>query len=636
MQQQDGKIDRFLGVALIVSALVVAGILSIRANLDLINGRYVLFMDERLTFDGVKRILHPESLLMLIDQIIDGRDHRYGRILWNLSSLFSFIPELIWGDAGQIFATRMTQAIAQLAAFTILVFTFLRSWILRGLGLWTLIALPFTAYYAIMPKPEPLQILFLSVFLLLSFKHSLRFGYYWIFLGLAFGAKISVFTLIPFLILVGLIQQLNQPEWIDFPVQKDNQLGLKRSFQCGLLVLGIYQILYGINSWHNSEAFASGNYFSSTLLVPVAFGICLILAPLLTHIMEQHQLFQAPLTWLRTLGIFLLGWGIAVPIIVFKLPSSITIWLGRTFLATGHGADNTTINALSWIQYAFSSWSSIPPIFLALLALVSINILLITTVFAIRGRSLRLNPLQIKWNTFAATYPGLLLFVFSAFLAVPILVLVKRLWGLYLHAGSVLLVVAVLSCCERLIRDYLTKRSNRIILLSIFLYLILQVTSTTFYLVPAMATEMKAYAQQTSSPEYLQKHTEYDYLISLFNRIAQSFRRQLVISYDPRLFIPDSNNEWRIVEFWGPFNAWNLKPDLIVMYESRSPLANPPPVGSVSYQPWLVAYESYRKHVSNENQACEASPCYSRLPSEVPGLLILGKNRILRRVGELN
>lgn len=194
-----------LGLAVIVSIALFFTVLAVLANSDLTAGRHVLFMDEHITFDGVRKILHPESLEDFFYQVLLGKDHRYGRVLWNVSALFSAIPEHYWGIKGQIIATRMVQYAALLAGCLILSLTFLRSWPFRALGLLLLLALPTTDYYASMPKPEPLQFLFLSLFLWRARKNGFAFGWHWIFLGLAFGAKISVLLLLPVFAILGFL-----------------------------------------------------------------------------------------------------------------------------------------------------------------------------------------------------------------------------------------------------------------------------------------------------------------------------------------------------------------------------------------------------------------------------------------------
>ena len=170
------NLDYLVGVIFITLASTLAIFLAFKANTDLTEGRHVLFMDERITFDGVREIIRPESFISFTDNIIDGKDHRYGRILWNISALFSFLPERIWGVSGQIMGTRSTHSMIQIIAYFMLTFAFIKSWTLRGIGLLALTVLPYSAYFATMPKPEPIQLLFLSLFLALSATRNFKFG----------------------------------------------------------------------------------------------------------------------------------------------------------------------------------------------------------------------------------------------------------------------------------------------------------------------------------------------------------------------------------------------------------------------------------------------------------------------------
>lgn len=147
-----------------VAVLVFYVRLAILANSDLAAGRFVLFMDERITFDGVKNILHPTDLEQFFYSIFDGGDHRYGRSLWNSVAIFSAIPEKIFGASGQIVATRILQVILIISSYCVIAFGILRSWFLRFVLLFVMLTIPYSDYYVTMPKPEPLQLLFLTIF----------------------------------------------------------------------------------------------------------------------------------------------------------------------------------------------------------------------------------------------------------------------------------------------------------------------------------------------------------------------------------------------------------------------------------------------------------------------------------------
>ena len=170
--------------------------LQYQANIVLSAGRHVLGMDERTAFNGVQRILDSNSFSGLYWSIMDGEDHRYGRIFWNAQAFFSAIPKYLYGASGQIIASRIIQAIFLYAAVLIFSFGLLKLWINRLAFSLAMLTVPYADYYLTNPKPEPEQILCLAIFLLFYFRRSFCLGRYWFFLGLAFGSKISTLPLV--------------------------------------------------------------------------------------------------------------------------------------------------------------------------------------------------------------------------------------------------------------------------------------------------------------------------------------------------------------------------------------------------------------------------------------------------------
>ncbi|MCS7004813.1 MAG: hypothetical protein NZM38_05750 [Cytophagales bacterium] len=195
------KLIKFLliGISAFIIVLQLKGIYS--ANTDLTDASWI-FMDENITFAGVKKLhqaLYTLDKGYIIDQFLDGGDHRYGRILWIINALTSFIPSLIWGDKGVIVATRFTQAFFLVASYVILAHALLKSFTLRCVAVALLLLLPHTPYYATMPKPEPFQLFFIALFVWFASKKSFLLGnWYWIWLGAATGAKIATLPLVAF------------------------------------------------------------------------------------------------------------------------------------------------------------------------------------------------------------------------------------------------------------------------------------------------------------------------------------------------------------------------------------------------------------------------------------------------------
>ena len=167
MHKQITRSFSILDISFLISSIIILVILSywvMLANMDLASGRFALFMDERITFDGVKNILHPEGVKSFILSVVDGGDHRYGRSLWNSIAIFAAVPERLFGDLGQIVSARLLQYFLIVASIVVITFGILRSWLLRFVLITALLSVPFTAYYSTMPKPEPLQLFFLALF----------------------------------------------------------------------------------------------------------------------------------------------------------------------------------------------------------------------------------------------------------------------------------------------------------------------------------------------------------------------------------------------------------------------------------------------------------------------------------------
>lgn len=107
------------------------------ANTKFSDSKHYLHMDERVTFDGVQKILHPlvggveYSLLGKVKKLIVevyGSDHRYGRVHWYLSAAVSYIPEKIWGDKGVILTCRMYQLLLISLSYILLCITFIKEY----------------------------------------------------------------------------------------------------------------------------------------------------------------------------------------------------------------------------------------------------------------------------------------------------------------------------------------------------------------------------------------------------------------------------------------------------------------------------------------------------------------------------
>ena len=610
---------------------------AVLANLDLSQGSYVLSysMDELLIFQPVKEILHSENPLRFVSNLISGGYAGYGNVVYNTSALFSAIPEYLYGESGQIFVTRMTLAAFLLAAYIILVFTFLDSWLLRGLGLWVLITFPYTAFHSTLPKPEPLQLFFLAIFLSLAANYSFRFGYHWLFLGLACGTKAPFLATLPFFSLLGLIQQTQNLQWINVWWLKY----WKKIIRLGILWFVIYGIAAGIVLLLNTKseitsAFFNINPSSSRLLQHrlLAGLIFIILALVAIAIFKKFEhlqriivnnLSEKQLVWIKTTGIFLLGFGLANPRAVFTFPWGSYKWLySSLFTGTTLGTNDSTVNWLTWVKYIFTEWSGLPIFLFILMTVLAVIIVSIEVISVIHS------DWRILLNR---DYRGIPTIIAGLFLCVVFFVSIQRTAGRFIYPGMVLIVVGVMSTVEVFLRSKLSMLRNRYVSVGIVLFFLATlISSVLFYGLPSTTTQFLRLSQRTASPVFQRKKSEYGYLVSLFSNTSMTAQRQILVMYDPRLFRPNTTPEFDIQLFWGAFNQWDSGADLVVMYKEKTPEEPLPSPTRHAYKGMVESNRLFHQYVSNSSESCQAVPCYAQIQSDLPEVRIFARRDLLQ------
>ena len=643
MRQRTANKYVFLGPLIGATAIGFFLYLAVLANLDLSQGRYVISysIDELLIFEPVKEILHSENPLRFVGNVISGGYAGYGNVVYNTSALISAIPEYLYGESGQIFATRMTQAVFLLAAFIILVFTFLDSWLLRGLGLWVLITFPHTPFHSTLPKPEPLQLFFLAIFLSLAANYSFRFGYHWLFLGLACGTKAPALATLPFFTLLGLIQQTKNSQWINVWWLKS----WKPIIRLGILWFVIYGIAGGIILLSNTKselltaAFdinpSSGRVLQYyRIQVGLVFIILALVSIAIFKKFENLQriivskLSEKQLVWMKTTGIFLLGFGIANPRAVLTFPLGSYRWLYSSLLTgTTNGANDTTFNWLMWVKYIFTEWSGLPIFLFILMAALAVIIVAIEVISVVHS------DWRILLNR---DYRGIPTIIVGLFLCVVFFVSIKQTVGRFIYPGAVLMVVGVMATAEVLLRSKLSILRNRYVSVGIvFFFLATLITSVLFYRLPSTTTQFLKLSQRTASPVFQRKNSEYEYLVSLFSNTSMTAQRQIVVMYQPRLFLPDTTPEFDIQRFWGPFNKWDSGADLVVMYKEMTPEEPLPSPTSASYKGMVESNRLFHQYVSTISESCQAVPCYVQIKSDLPELRIFARRDLLQENPQL-
>ncbi len=158
--------------------------------------------DEYLSVREVYSILHPLSFKHFFMAIISGDVLYYGRIMFYTDALLSFIPYKIWGITGLVYSIRMIHVVMVIGGLHILGKTFLKDWKYRLLFYAGTATLYYSAYFYMVPKPEPIQLLVLALFFYYFKKNEYAFGKYFILIGIAYGIKFNVLTLLPIVFLI--------------------------------------------------------------------------------------------------------------------------------------------------------------------------------------------------------------------------------------------------------------------------------------------------------------------------------------------------------------------------------------------------------------------------------------------------
>jgi hypothetical protein len=179
--------------------------------------------DEYLTVREVYSILNPLSWKHFILAIIGGDIMYYGRVMFYTDALFAYVPFKIWGLDGMVYAIRMTHSLWILISFLILNNLFIKTKLNQFLFLFGSAGVMYSIYFIQMPKPEPLQLFFIAMFLRGMFKNNYIFDRYYFWLGLALAIKINVLLLLPLLFLL--------------PLFIHKSLGFKENLQKGFKAL---------------------------------------------------------------------------------------------------------------------------------------------------------------------------------------------------------------------------------------------------------------------------------------------------------------------------------------------------------------------------------------------------------------
>lgn len=501
---------------------------------------FALLMDERITYEPIHKALTGGWLDKLFF-LFDGHDTRYGRLLWNLDFVASYAPFRLFGEQGQIIATRFAHVLILAVGYFVLVWSLVSADLLRMLCFLCLVLLPQSFYYFLMPKPEPLIVLLLACLIYFLVKGKTR--YYFLFIGMLAGLKISTMPICGILFIAYFAYLSAEISIRDF--LKD--LGKMFSARWIGIYLFITACLACLVTNYVKEVYYQEVYSVLTdrrILRMNAF-----------HLFVAFNAFVAAffimITWLyfrRSYGklsfisqclVQLLAGLAFCNTYLYFTPFNILLYVTTPIT---HGADNPAITVVDWLVFIFRD-VFFSQAWLPGLLLVSVALLVIS--FA---RSSQWRSLINRHST------GVLLILLALVNLVPVIFFTKRLWGFYLLVPMVLLLVYLASSLDK------AKHRTVKVVGAAFLAGFLLMGFNGFKKSVSDRQEVVKHA------DFLDKKTEYFEVCSTINNMSRDLPPAERKAYwDPKLFFPDCISDTDIKIIWGPFKAWHEGRKFVVL-----------------------------------------------------------------------
>lgn len=532
----------FAGLALFLAWwLLLAAV----ANFDAAPGRHALFMDELISFDGVNRMrIAPDRAAFV--EAASGPDQRYGRTFWYWAFIPSTVFAPVFGEPGQIVGTRMFIALTLVAAALVFVFSAIKSNALRLFAVLSLLTVPFSSYYATMPKPEPMLLLFLAVFAALSLpRHqsgstkSCSGEWPFIFLGLAFGTKIAV---APIVAVFGTYVVLRR--WLVDGARPVILLARALAWSiAGVLIAVPVIVLRPLTGW---QTYLNATWFNRGHGADRAeIGI----TNWLSYIENVPFFAKGNLTW-----VFLLLF-CGVPVFLFVLSV-----VGPLRSAVESGKVVEAMRRLVQSPYAVSAVITAAGI-LSLLSIV------MTT--------------QRLWGFYL--YPGAFLVLLGFWSSLDV-ILERR------GAAS-------------------GAKSPQLLALSVFAAIAVTFAGSIVPAVAHTAAGFYRLAERSEQPQFRLSEARYNAMLRFVEEVAAQAGKRITVHFAAHLWHPTTSGEALYAPIYGPYDRWGQEPEVVFLLPNHVREDENRYRGGPNEALQAEAYESLYAY-TDVRGACTADPCY--------------------------
>lgn len=572
----------------IVNLVLILSILTLflgsaLALFDMSEGRFALDMDQRISYDGLFSLYHSSSFREFVYNFTTGfdQDLRYGRGFWNITSVAVFPFFVIFGVPGQIVATRIFGLFVMTISYFLFARISIKNRTFQLLTVITLMLLTTHIHYIANPKPEPLLLLFLSIFLTIYSKQKFQFGWSYLILGIAWGLKVSIAPLVLIFVILSI--------WVTY---------LSRNSIVELIQRVALSAAYFLFGWVVCSPVL---FVGLWPLIATMFALAMIAHSFLSKKKNQYRktrLLESVLG-ISTIALFVflyfgskIGHDFSLSL-VNPVKEKIKFWLA-TVSGESHLGGVNFESIASWVslinQEFFSGFGFI---------------ILITFGLTLYWSCQELIAQKFTGCNSPYLCNSILLVILGTVSLVSVLSSVTRLWDFYLHLGLVLLIVGIVGVLSTKIEfngisdegEKSLFNNRNIAFLCITAFFAVSILPN----IPKATKELVELSSRTSNESYIVSMEDHDFLNNLFERQFELSGNTIRVAYDPPLFIPDASEKLAISPIWSEFQDWSSNFDYIVFSESRLP--------------WLEDMsnipDGFAKHIVAEDKTtCKEQPCY--------------------------
>lgn len=525
---------------LILASLAYFASFALDINAQQNDGRYMLHMDERISYDQINAITSSHDAPSLIVNLV-GSDFRYGRLIYVLPSPFSAVARHFWGEKGFITATRLVFSLGLILCAWVVFLLGKQTWLALICAL-SVFILPFSAYFSMIAKPEVFQILTLIGGIWFLTRGQMLYA--GLLLGLSLGFKLSSLFAAPVLLL-----WLAQAIW----------LGFRRD---------------GLKARQTTE---------NTVMVSLGF--------------TAGMLANVPI-----LAVIPIGW---------------RYYLYSTVSNASHGSDILGANFFLWIDNLTLVFGGPASSLAFLILLGAAGCFSLASLFGGQADNTPATMRQaLKQKIIGALNTdmsfGVVLSLIALAWTAAIVLTVPRLWGHYLFPPIVLSLAAL---------AWFSASSQRPPKRPTLLYLVLLSTMGLFIFDYQSNYAKGATFSRFDGQQMETKAKQYE-IVKAY--LAQQTRqpKAALIHLDPRLFQPDSSENYEIVNYWGAYFHWGENPSAIIAQaDIFQKIAEPKSVHHLLLNRAFVISKSYLQAPDGN---CEGDGCY-QVVAKTEDLIIIGK-----------